>query len=111
MSVFERVRECRLKFSREKSRRRQEQINFLGHIISWKGVKPGLSKVEAIKKMKIPQDVKGIWRLLLTLHHYRRFIPEMAEYLIPLNNLLKKGMKVTVAPVMEDNIRNWRSEF
>ncbi|MGR0202338.1 hypothetical protein, partial [Klebsiella pneumoniae] len=75
------------------------------HTISGDGVIPDPNKVEAITNMAIPKDVKGIRRLLGTLNYYRRFVPEMAEYLVPLNNLLKKGAKFVITPEMEDNIR------
>ncbi|MGR0202213.1 hypothetical protein, partial [Klebsiella pneumoniae] len=96
--VFERVRQFGLKLSSQKSLLGQSQINFLGHTISGEGIAPDKGKVEAISRMVIPRDVKGIRRLLGTLNYYRRFIPEMAEYLVPLNNLLKKGVKITITP-------------
>lgn len=52
---------------------------FFGNTISREGVKPVASKVETIKKMAIPQDVKRIRRLHGTLNYYRRFVPEMAR--------------------------------
>ncbi|WP_445972465.1 hypothetical protein, partial [Klebsiella pneumoniae] len=55
--------------------------------------------------MAVPRDVKGIRRLLGSLNYYRRFVPEMAEYLVPINNLLKKGRKIFVTPEMENNFR------
>lgn len=103
--VFDRVREFGLKLSDEKSLLGKGQIKFLGHTISEEGVRPDKSKVEALQKMAIPRDVKGIRRLLGSLNYYRRFVPEMAEYLVPLNNLLKKGRKVIVTAEIETNIR------
>lgn len=104
-SVFQRIRKFGLKLSSEKSLLGQARINFLGHIISSDGVRPDRSKVEAIQRMAIPRDVKGIRRLLGSLNYYRRFIPEMADRLVSINNLLKKGSKVVITPAMENNIR------
>ncbi|MGR0295394.1 hypothetical protein ACUWCL_28535, partial [Klebsiella pneumoniae] len=53
-------------------------ISFLGHVISAEGVRPDGKKVEAIGKMGMPSDVKGIRRLLGTLNYYRRFVPDPA---------------------------------
>ncbi|MGR0243415.1 reverse transcriptase family protein [Klebsiella pneumoniae] len=74
-SVLTRVRDFGLKLSREKSLLGHDQLNFLGHNISREGVKPDATKVEAISKMEVPKDVKGIRRLLGTLNYYRRFVP------------------------------------
>lgn len=103
--VFHRIRQFGLKLSEEKTVLGQDQINFLGHTISKDGVRPDIRKVAAIQRMAIPRDIKGIRRLLGTLNYYRRFVPEMAECLVPLNNLLKKGKKLIVTPAMEDSIR------
>ncbi|MGR0243447.1 reverse transcriptase domain-containing protein, partial [Klebsiella pneumoniae] len=73
--VFQRVRQFGLKLSPDKSILGQKQISFLGHVISAEGVRPDGKKVEAIGKMEIPKDVKGIRRLLGTLNYYRRFVP------------------------------------
>nr|XP_014276663.1 uncharacterized protein LOC106681054 [Halyomorpha halys] len=70
----------------------QEEINFLGHSISREGIKPHVRyKVEALKNMLVTRDVKGIQRLMGALNYYRRFVPEMADHMVPLNNFLKKG--------------------
>ncbi|MGR0227404.1 reverse transcriptase domain-containing protein, partial [Klebsiella pneumoniae] len=73
--VFNRIRQFGLKLSPEKSILGQKQISFLGHVISAEGVRPDGKKVEAIGKMGMPNDVKGIRRLLGTLNYYRRFVP------------------------------------
>lgn len=103
--VLARLRQFGLKLSEEKSIIGQKEIKFLGHSISEQGVRPDSQKVEAIQRMAMPTDVKGIRRLLGTLNYYRRFVPEMAKYLVPLNNLLKKGQKIRITPATEENIR------
>lgn len=104
-AVFERLRHFGLKLSEEKSLLGRDSIKFLGHVISREGVRPDPQKVDAIRKMTIPRDVKGIRRLLGALNYYRRFVPDMARYLTPINDLLKKGRNIEITPVMEDNIR------
>lgn len=104
-SVFNRLREFGLKLSSEKSIIGHKQINFLGHTISKEGIRPDAEKVAAIERMALPRDVKSIRRLLGTLNYYRRFVPEMAEHLVALNNLLKKGKTVKISPEIEENIK------
>lgn len=103
--VFARMREFGLKLSKEKSLLGRDEIAFLGHVVSREGVRPDRSKVEAINRMAVPTDVKGIRRLLGSLNYYRRFVPDMAAHLVPLNNLLKKGSKVVVTPDIEEKLR------
>lgn len=93
-----------MKLSVEMSLLGQSSIIFLALTISQECVKPETSKVEAISKMAIPRNVKGIRSLLGTLNYYWKFGPERAEYLVALNYLLKKGINVTAMSMMEDNI-------
>ncbi|MGR0227443.1 hypothetical protein, partial [Klebsiella pneumoniae] len=64
------------KLSAEKSPLGKREITFLGHTITKEGVKPDKSKIDAISRMAVPRDVKGIRRLLGSLNYYRRFVPE-----------------------------------
>ncbi len=38
----------------------QEEMDFLGHILSWEGVMPDLKKLQSIKVWKSPIVVKGV---------------------------------------------------
>ncbi len=46
--------------NRVKSEFAHKEMDFLGHILSWEGVKPNLKKLEAIQDWKRLVTVKGI---------------------------------------------------
>ena len=70
-----------------------EQIHYLGHILSRDGMRPNPRKIEAIRALKPPRDIKGLQRILGMFTYYREFIPHFAEYCEPLLELLR-GKKV-----------------
>ena len=45
--------------SPDKMKLRMSEVNFMGHLLTNKGLKPDPTKVEAITKMPKPQDVKA----------------------------------------------------
>jgi len=47
----------------DKMKLRMSEVNFMGHLLTNKGLKPDPTKVEAITKMPKPQDIEGIQRL------------------------------------------------
>lgn len=89
--VFERVREFGLRLSREKSSFFQTEIKFLGHRISEHGVKPDPSRIDAITRVQPPRNQKELKSFLGMVNYYRKFLPNAAEIIAPLTQLLKKG--------------------
>ena len=63
-------------------------MDFLGLHITKEGFLPVCDKVEAIRKYPLPKTVKELRRFLGLYNHYRKFVPHIAETLIPLHKLL-----------------------
>ncbi|GAU49705.1 hypothetical protein TSUD_182030 [Trifolium subterraneum] len=68
----------------------QRQIEYLGHIVSTKGVEPIQAKVQAIQQWLVPRSVKALRGFLGLTGFYRRFIQGYATIATPLTQLLKK---------------------
>ena len=66
--------------------------NFLGHIISAKGIEVNRAKIEEIEKLRPPAPVKGIRSILGHSGFYRRFIKDFSKIAKPLSNLLMQGV-------------------
>ena len=64
------------------------EIEFLGHMVSVKGIAPLQSKVDAVKRFEQPQSVKSLQRFLGLVHFYRRFLPGIAATMRPLTDAL-----------------------
>ena len=67
------------------------EITFLGHLVTQEGIKPLPQKVEAIENFLPPTNLKQLRRFLGMVNYYRRFIPNCADTLRPLNALLSPG--------------------
>ena len=98
--VFERFRQYGIVINPIKCQFGKASVNFLGHNISASGITPLPEKVEAISSFPIPQTMKQLRQFLGMVNFYRRFLPNCAEVLAPLTNLLSsvKNCNVTLSP-------------
>ncbi|CAI7880334.1 unnamed protein product [Closterium sp. NIES-53] len=55
-----------------------------------KGVHVDLRKIEAVKKWKLPENMKELQQFLGFTNYYNRFVPQYAKIAAPLTDLLKK---------------------
>jgi len=49
--------------------------------------------VECVKRLKNPKNVKELQSVLGLINYYRKFIPKAADLILPLSQLLKKGVE------------------
>ena len=88
--VFNRLIKTGLKLRLDKCKFFQDEILFLGHIISENGFKPSDDKVEAVKLFPVPGNTTDLRSFLGLTGYYRRFIKDFAKIAHPLHALLKK---------------------
>lgn len=88
--VFTKLREFNLTANRVKCHFCCPSIKYLGHVITPGGISTNPEKIEAISKMKEPNNVKQLQTFLQTCSWYRRFVPEFAKTAKPLSDLIKK---------------------
>lgn len=75
------------------------EIDFLGHTISYKGVSPMKKKVEAVLSYNQPSTIHSLRQFLALINFYRKFLPKGAETQAPLNSLLIGAKKKDMRPV------------
>ncbi|CAH8491041.1 unnamed protein product [Dicrocoelium dendriticum] len=88
---LERCKDKNIRLKREKIELRKTELVFHGHVLSAEGLKPDPEKVRAIKEMPPPTDVKAVSRLNGMVNYLSRFLPRLAEVMVPIRKLTHKG--------------------
>lgn len=68
-------------------------LNYLGHVISEKGLLPCNSKIATLQNAKATKTVTELTSFLGLINYYNKFIPHLSTKLRYLYNLLKNGVK------------------
>ncbi|BHF82314.1 hypothetical protein SprV_0802545100 [Sparganum proliferum] len=63
-------------------------LEFLGHQVDSEGLRPLPSKVEAVRNFPPPTSKRQLQRFLGMVNFYRRFLPNCADLMLPLTNML-----------------------
>lgn len=92
--ILRTLEQSNLKVSLNKSDFLKKETEFLGHVVTGKGIKPNPNKVKCIKDFPIPKNIKEIQSFLGLTGYYRKFIPSYAKIAKPLTMRLKKGTTI-----------------
>ena len=87
-ATLHKLQEANLTLNEEKCEFSKPSVEFLGTLIDSEGVHVSLKKVEAILKMKTPQDQTELRRFLGMVNQLSKFRPQIAELSKPLRDLL-----------------------
>jgi hypothetical protein len=69
------------------------ELEFLGHLLSGKGIKPSPGKVKVISEWQRPINLQELRIFLGFTNYYRKFVPNFSRIALPLNNLTKKDVE------------------
>ena len=100
--VMTRLSEAGLTVSREKCQFCRSQLKYLGYVVDGAGLRVDPEKVEAILRIPTPSTVSEIRRFAGMASWYRRFVPDFASIMSPLNRLTKKGVRFVWSPECEE---------
>jgi hypothetical protein len=89
--TFEKCHKFGLSLNPKKSHFAMQEGKLLGHIVSRDGIKIDPKRVEAIDTINIPRNVKEIQSFLGKINFLRRFIPNFAEIVKLITDMLKKN--------------------
>ena len=67
--------------------------NLLGHIISKRGISIDLERIRAIPQIPLPNNNKGMQSFMGMINFVRRFVPDFAQIVKPLQQMVKKSAK------------------
>ena len=100
--VLDRLRPAGLTVKPEKVVFANQEIVFMGHLVSPAGVRIDPERTRVIREFPVPCDIKGISRFIRMVNIYHKFIPRLAGVTAPLNALRKKGVKFVWGQVQQD---------
>ena len=87
-TVFQKLREARLKLQPSKCELFKTSLLYLGHMVLQDGIKTDPKKVEAVLQWPVPVTITNVRSFFGLTNYYRRFLKGYAKIVRPLNNLI-----------------------
>ena len=85
--VLKRLEDKGFRANLRKSFFMQQEVEYLGYLLTSDGIKPQQKKIEAIKRIKPPKNPKQLRSFLGLVNFYRDLWPKRSEILAPLTKL------------------------
>lgn len=82
--IVERLRDFELRIKSKKCEFLKEEIQFLGHRISFNNIRQAESKIQAIASAEPPHNIKQMRSFLGLANYYRKFIKDFNSIACPL---------------------------
>jgi hypothetical protein len=92
--VFEKCRRFGISLNPKNSNFSLQEGKLLGHIISRYGIKIDPNRVASIQKISIPRSKKEVQSFLGSVNVLRMFIPNLAQIIKRITNMLRKGSEI-----------------
>ena len=87
-AVFQKLSAAGLKLKPSKCFFFREEIEYLGHVVSGKGIATNPKKVEAVAKWPTPKTVYDVRSFLEFVGYYRRFIKDFSKIAKPIREVI-----------------------
>jgi len=91
--VFQRLTEVGLTLNKEKCQLQMNRLEFMGHLLTDRGVGPTEARVEAVLKAREPTSVSEVRSFLGLVNFSAKFIPNMATVAEPLRKLCRQNVR------------------
>ncbi|XP_024890884.1 uncharacterized protein K02A2.6-like [Temnothorax curvispinosus] len=93
VKVLQLAKENNVKFNLSKCKFGRTKIEYMGHIITDKGMYPNENKIRAIMEFQQPENKNDVQRLLGMLTYVSKFVKEFSDKTAPLRNLIKDNVE------------------
>jgi len=107
--ILDKLREAGICASIKKSVLFVDEIHFLGHRISSRGVEPAETKVDKIIASRVPSSPLDIKEFLGLINYIGQFLPGLSEWSAVLSDLTHKGTKFEWLPEHDEAFYNIKS--
>jgi hypothetical protein len=104
--VFERCRLYGISLNPKKCLFVVSEGKLLGYIVSKKGVYIDLERIKAINELNPPTSKKGVQSFFGKINFVRRFVPDYATIVKPINLLLKKDQRFEWTQDIQNSFNN-----
>jgi len=108
--VLEVHRQYGMKLKLSKCKVLQEEVEYLGHLVSERGVQMVPSYVQKILEWPLPQTGKQLKQFLGFIGYYRGFIPDVADLTFKMNSM-KSAAKLTWTAEAENKFQVLKERF
>ena len=88
--VLDKIREYGLRLKKFKCLYFQEELEFLGHLVSKHGIKPTQTRIKSIQNTQAPRNKHELLSFLGMITYNAKFLPSLSHVLHPLHQLLQK---------------------
>ena len=88
--VLSRLERAGMRLKKRKCAFLLDSVEYLGHVVSAKGLEPSKKKIQAIIDAPVPQDVSQLKSFLGLVNYYGKFLANLSSTLAPLYQLLQK---------------------
>lgn len=101
--VIKRAKQIKAKFNKDKLQYKLKEIKYIGQIFSEKGMEMDKDRVKSLLSLEAPRNIAELRRIIGSFNYVRRYVPEMAELMAPLCQLLKKDVLFQWLPIHDKN--------
>lgn len=101
LQFLERCVDSNIKLNREKFELCVNEVVFMGHKITSRGLCVDPEKVSAINNMAAPNNISELRRFIGMTNYLSRFIPDMTREMQPLHQLLRKDVTFLWSPCQQ----------
>ena len=109
--IFQRIRDAGLKLQPPKCKFFQEEVTYLGHLVSQKGISVDPTKIDKVEHWPIPQNAKEVQQFLGFANYYRRFVQGFAELAKPLHRLTERNVSFNWTHECQESFNNLRQKL
>ena len=87
VQLLERARSRSLKLNKDKMVFKENQVSYIGHVLTPEGLKPDPRKVDDVLKMERPRNIEALQSFLGLLTYLGKFIPHLTDLTEPLRRI------------------------